>query len=233
MRRAIARRLLEAYRTVPTYDLTLDVEIDALLAARDAAGSDPGAGKLSVTDFLVKAVALALRQVPEVNAVWTEEALELLPSADVAVAVATPGGLVTQVVASADAKDLSTIAAELRDLTSRARAGRVRPEEYQGGSITVSNLGMYGVRQFAPIINPPQCAILAVGAAEPRPVVRDGAVVIRTLLSCTLTADHRAVDGAVGARFLAAVKAHLEAPARLLAGEEGARSVGARMGSPR
>jgi pyruvate dehydrogenase E2 component (dihydrolipoamide acetyltransferase) len=216
MRRVIARRLTEAKQSIPHYYLTLDVELDAALDLRQRLNARPAADyKLTVNDFVVKAVALALRKVPAANATWTDEAVLRFDSADVAVAVATESGLVTPIVRDADRKGVTAISNEMKDLAARARSGKLRPEEYQGGSVTISNLGMYGVREFAAIINPPQSCILALGAAEPRPVVRDGAVVVRTLMTCTLSADHRTVDGAVGAEFLAAFKSTLEDPLQL------------------
>jgi pyruvate dehydrogenase E2 component (dihydrolipoamide acetyltransferase) len=217
MRRVIARRLTEAKQSIPHYYLTIDVELDAALDLRNRLNARPAADyKLTVNDLAVKAVALALRKVPAANATWTDDAIVRLDTADVAVAVATGSGLVTPVVRAADRKGVTAISNELKELATRARAGKLRPDEYQGGSITVSNLGMYGVREFAAIINPPQSCILALGAAEPRPVVRDGAVVVRTLMTCTLSADHRTVDGALGAELLAALKANLEDPLLLL-----------------
>ena len=213
MRRVIARRLTEAKQAIPHYYLTLDVELDVALDLRRRLNARPGADyAITVTDFVVKAVAAALRQVPAANAVWTDEAIVRLATVDVAVAVATDAGLLTPVVRDADRKSVAVISNELRDLAARARAGKLRPEEYQGGSFTISNLGMHGIREFAAILNPPQSGILAVGAAEPRPVVRDGAVVVRTMMTCTLSADHRTVDGAVGAAFLGSFKSSLEDP---------------------
>ena len=216
MRRVIARRLLEAKQSIPHYDLTVDVELDAVLDVRRGLNAGRANGeRLSLNDFVVKAVGRALREIPAVNASWTEDAVLHHAGIDVAVAVSTGAGLITPVVRSVDEKAVAVISAELKALADRARAGRLRPDEYQGGGFTVSNLGMYGVREFAAIINPPQSGILAVGAAEPRPVVRDGAVVIRTLMTCTLSADHRTVDGAVGAQFLSAFRSALERPLAL------------------
>ena len=216
MRRVIARRLLEARQSIPHYDLTVDVELDAVLEVRRGLNAGRASGeRLSLNDFVVKAVGRALREIPAVNASWTEDAVLRHAGVDVAVAVSTGAGLLTPVVRSVDRKPVAAISAELRALVDRARAGRLRPDEYQGGGFTVSNLGMYGVREFAAIIDPPQSGILAVGAAEPRPVVRDGAVVIRTLMTCTLSADHRTVDGAVGAQFLSAFRSALERPLAL------------------
>ncbi|WP_175135879.1 2-oxo acid dehydrogenase subunit E2, partial [Achromobacter pulmonis] len=216
MRRAIARRLTESKQQVPHFTLTVDCRMDALLALR-AQANQGGAVKLSVNDFIVRAAALALREVPEVNASWHDDAIELHAGADISVAVATDGGLVTPIVRDADVKPLSAVAAEIVELASRAKVNRLKPEEFTGGSLTVSNLGMYGIKQFAAIINPPQAAILAVGAAERRPVVDDnGDLKAATVMTVTLSADHRVVDGAVGARWLAALRALIENPVRIL-----------------
>lgn len=216
MRRAIARRLTESKQQVPHFYLTVDCRMDALLALR-AQANQGGAVKLSVNDFIVRAAALALREVPEVNASWHEDAIEFHAGADISVAVATDGGLVTPIVRDADVKPLSAIAAEIVELAGRAKVNRLKPEEFTGGSLTVSNLGMYDIKQFAAIINPPQAAILAVGAAERRPVVDDnGDLKAATVMTVTLSADHRVVDGAVGARWLAAFRALIEAPVRIL-----------------
>lgn len=216
MRRAIARRLTESKQHVPHFYLTLDCRMDALLALRSQANHG-GTVKLSVNDFIVRAAALALREVPEVNVSWHDDAIEFHAGADVSVAVATDGGLVTPIVRDADVKPLSAIATEIVELAGRAKINRLKPEEFTGGSITVSNLGMYGIKQFAAIINPPQAAILAVGAAERRPIVTEsGDLAAATVMTVTLSADHRAVDGAVGARWLAAFKSLIENPVRIL-----------------
>lgn len=216
MRRAIARRLTESKQQVPHFYLTVDCRMDALLALR-AQANQGGAVKLSVNDFIVRAAALALREVPEVNASWHDDAIEFHAGADISVAVATDGGLVTPIVRDADVKPLSAIAGEIVELAGRAKVNRLKPEEFTGGSLTVSNLGMYGIKQFAAIINPPQAAILAVGAAERRPVVDDnGDLKAATVMTVTLSADHRVVDGAVGARWLAAFRMLIENPVRIL-----------------
>lgn len=216
MRRAIARRLTESKQQVPHFYLTVDCRMDALLALR-AQANQGGAVKLSVNDFIVRAAALALREVPEVNASWQDDAIEFHAGADISVAVATDGGLVTPIVRDADVKPLSAIASEIVELAGRAKVNRLKPEEFTGGSLTVSNLGMYGIKQFAAIINPPQAAILAVGAAERRPVVDDnGDLKAATVMTVTLSADHRVVDGAVGARWLAAFRTLIENPVRIL-----------------
>jgi len=216
MRRAIARRLTESKQHVPHFYLTVDCRMDALLALR-AQANHGGAVKLSVNDFIVRAAALALREVPEVNASWHDDDIEYHAGADISVAVATDGGLVTPIVRDADVKSLSAVATEIVELAKRAKVNRLKPEEFTGGSLTVSNLGMYGISQFAAIINPPQAAILAVGAAERRPMVDDdGQLVAATVMTVTLSADHRVVDGAVGARWLAAFRALIENPVRIL-----------------
>lgn len=216
MRRAIARRMTDSKLHVPHFYLTVDCSMDALLDLRSQANHG-GAARLSVNDFIVRAAALALREVPEVNASWHEDAIEYHAGADISVAVATDGGLATPIVRDADLKSLPAIAGEIADLARRAKANRLKPEEFSGGSLTVSNLGMYGIRQFAAIINPPQAAILAVGAAERRPIVDEhGQLAAATAMTVTLSADHRVVDGAVGARWLAAFRSLIENPVRIL-----------------
>ena len=172
----------------------------------------PASDKLSVNDFIIRACALALKQVPQVNASWGEDAIQLHSDADVAVAVATPDGLVTPIIRQADRKSVAAISAEMYQLAQRARERRLKPEEFQGGSFAISNLGMYGIRQFTAIINPPHAAILAVGAAEARPVVQDGEIAIATVMSCTLSCDHRVIDGATGAEFLKSFREQIENP---------------------
>ncbi len=216
MRKVIARRLTEAKQTVPHFYLTIDCEIDALLKVRAELNGRSEAYKLSVNDFVVRAVALALKAVPAANAAWGEAAIRRYTDIDVSVAVATPGGLITPVVRHADCKGLAEISGEIKALAAKARDGKLTPEEYQGGGFTVSNLGMYGIREFAAIINPPQGCILAVGAGEQRPVVKGGALAVATVMTCTLSIDHRVVDGAVGAEFLAAFKALVQDPLAML-----------------
>jgi len=216
LRKIIARRLTEAKQTIPHFYLTIDCEIDALLALRQDLNGRSDDYKLSVNDFVVGAAALALRQVPEANASWSDAALIRWRSVDVAVAVALEGGLITPIVREADHKGLATISNELKEMIGRAREGKLMPEEYQGGSFSVSNLGMYGIREFAAVINPPQGAILAVGAGERRPVVKDGALAVATMMTCTLSCDHRVVDGALGARLLAAFKGYVQEPLTML-----------------
>ena len=215
-RRVIAQRLSEAKRSVPHFYLTIDCEVDALLSARRQANEFIAGVKLSVNDFVIKAVAMALRKVPAANAAWTDTAIRRFRDVDISVAVATPKGLVTPVVHGADQKSVGRISAEMKEMSARAQEGRLRPDEYQGGGFSISNLGMYGIREFSAIINPPQACILAVGAAEQRAVVRAGALAVATMMTCTLSVDHRAVDGALGAEFLAAFKKLIESPIALL-----------------
>ncbi|TNE25774.1 MAG: pyruvate dehydrogenase complex dihydrolipoamide acetyltransferase [Alphaproteobacteria bacterium] len=218
MRKTIARRLLESKQTVPHYYLTVDCVLDKLLDLRKQIndGAD-GLFKLSVNDFIVKATALALKKVPAVNSSWTDNALVVYDRADVSVAVAIPDGLITPIVKDADNKSLKAISAEVKDLAARAKDGKLKPEEYQGGTVSVSNLGMFGIKEFVAIINPPQSCILAVGAGDQRPIVKDGALAIGTVMTATASFDHRAVDGAVGAQFLEAFKNLIENPLTMLA----------------
>ncbi len=220
MRKVIARRLTESKQTVPHFYLTLDCTLDALLKLRTELNGRPGADyKLSVNDFVIKAAAIALRKVPEANVSFGGDKIYQYQDVDVGVAVAIKEGLVTPVIRRADQKGLVAISTEMKDMAARARdpgGMKLRPEEYQGGSLSISNLGMYGVREFAAVINPPQAGILAVGAGEQRPVVRDGALAIATVMSATLSIDHRAVDGALGAQLLAAFKAIIEDPLAML-----------------
>lgn len=217
VRRVIARRLGDAKREIPHFYLTIDCELDALLNARRTMNESVGEDrKVSVNDFLIKACALALRDVPGANTGWADDAILQFNDVDIAVAVATERGLITPVVRQADIKDLSTISAEIRELAARARDGRLKPEEYKGGGFTLSNLGMYGIREFSAIINPPQSCILAVGAGEQRPVARDGKLAVATVMSCTLSVDHRAVDGALGAKFLQSLKSYIQTPETML-----------------
>jgi pyruvate dehydrogenase E2 component (dihydrolipoamide acetyltransferase) len=216
MRRVIARRLTESKQTVPHFYLTVDCEIDELLKFRAELNGKSDAYRISVNDFVIRAAALALRQVPAANASWSDEAILLWDTVDIAVAVALEDGLITPIVKNADRKGLAAIANETKDVAARARTGKLKLEEFQGGTFSISNLGMFGVRDFAAVINPPHGGILAVGAGEQRPVVRNGALAIATVMSCTLSCDHRAVDGAVGAQFLAAFKKLVEDPLTML-----------------
>jgi pyruvate dehydrogenase E2 component (dihydrolipoamide acetyltransferase) len=224
MRKTIARRLVEASKTIPHFYLSADCRIDALLALREAINAaapmnDEGkaAYKISVNDFIIKALALALIRVPEANVTWTEAAMLKHKRADVGVAVAIPGGLITPVIRAAESKTLSIISSEMKDYAARARLRKLKPEEYQGGASSVSNLGMLGVKSFSAIINPPQASILAVGAGERRVIAQDGVPAVATLMSVTLSTDHRAIDGALGAKLLAAFKKLIESPAAMLA----------------
>ncbi|MEM9988809.1 MAG: dihydrolipoamide acetyltransferase family protein, partial [Pseudomonadota bacterium] len=223
MRKVIAKRLHQSFNSeVPHFPLTVDCELTALLAARAAlnAGSpakgEPGFYKVSVNDFILKASAQALIQVPAANATYTDEAILQHKHADIGVAVAIDGGLITPIVWKAEEKGLKQISEEVRDLAGRAREKKLKPEEYQGGTFSVSNLGMFGIKSFSSIVNQPHGAIMSVGAGEERAVVRDGQVVPRMMMTVTLTCDHRVVDGAVGAEFIAAFKRFIEEPASML-----------------
>ncbi|GGK18151.1 pyruvate dehydrogenase complex dihydrolipoamide acetyltransferase [Salinarimonas ramus] len=222
MRKTIAKRLLESKQTIPHFYLTVDVELDAALALRAqlnaAAPSKDGkpAYKLSVNDFVIKALAMALQRVPNANAVWAEDRILKLKHSDVGVAVAIEGGLFTPVIRKAETKTLSAISAEMKDLAGRARNKRLKPEEYTGGTTAVSNLGMFGIREFAAVINPPHASILAVGAGEKRVVVKNDAPAVVQAMTVTLSCDHRVVDGALGAELLAAFRELIEQPMGML-----------------
>ena len=218
VRKVIARRMLESKQTVPHFYLTVELEIDALLAARQAinAVTEKKGAKVSVNDMVIKACAKALRDHPDCNASWTEDEMVQYGAVDISVAVATDRGLITPIVRNADMKGLAQIATEMKDLAARAKVGKLKLEEFQGGGFTISNLGMFGVKDFAAIINPPQAMILAVGAGEERAVVRKGQVVVRNMMNCTLAVDHRVVDGAMGAQFLQTLRAYVEQPAAML-----------------
>jgi pyruvate dehydrogenase E2 component (dihydrolipoamide acetyltransferase) len=218
MRKTIARRLTDSFRDVPHFPLTIDLEIDALLAARAKINHLlEGQGvKVSVNDIIIKAVAVALKRVPEANASYTPEGIAMHHHADIAVAVAIDGGLITPIVRAAETKGLAQISAEVKDLAARAKSKKLKPEEFQGGTFSVSNLGMFGIKAFASIINEPQGAIMSVGAGEQRPVVKDGQLAVATVMTVTLTCDHRVVDGAIGAKFLAAFKPLIEEPLTLI-----------------
>ncbi len=215
MRRIIARRLSESKQTVPHFYLSVDCAIDDLLKVRAALNGKYQA-QISINDFVIRAAALALRQVPAANASWSDDAILIWERVDISVAVALDDGLITPIVKGADQKGLAQIAAETKDLAERARSGKLKLEEFQGGTFSISNLGMYGIREFAAVINPPQGCILAIGAGEQRPVVRDGQLAVATVMTCTLSCDHRVVDGAVGAQFLAAFKKLIEDPLTML-----------------
>ncbi len=221
MRKTIARRLQESKQFVPHFYLTVDCEIDALLKAREQANSaspkdGPGAYKLSVNDFLIKACAAALAQVPKANASWSDDGVKMYKTSDISVAVAIPNGLITPIIREAEKKRLTEISAEMKALATRAKDGKLKPEEYTGGGFSLSNLGMFGIKDFAAIVNPPQGCILAAGAGEQRAVVKNGALAVATVMSCTLSVDHRVVDGAIGAEFLAALKRLIENPVAIL-----------------
>ena len=215
MRRTIARRLTESKSTVPHFYLQAECRVDALLALR-AQINQTASQKVSVNDLIVKAVAVTLQAMPEMNVSWTDEALLQYHDVDISVAVSTDAGLITPVVRNANNLSLSALSQNVRQLAERARDGKLQPNEYQGGSFTISNLGMYGVQNFAAIINPPQAAILAVGAAERRVIAEGDDMVIAHMLSMTLSVDHRAIDGALAARWLARFKETLEAPLSIL-----------------
>ncbi|RDJ12911.1 pyruvate dehydrogenase complex dihydrolipoamide acetyltransferase [Rhizobium grahamii] len=222
MRKVIAKRLVESKQTVPHFYVTVDCELDALMSLRaqlnDAAPRKDGAPayKLSVNDMVIKAMALALRDVPDANVSWTETNMVKHKHADVGVAVSIPGGLITPIIRKAEEKTLSAISNEMRDLGKRAKDRKLKPEEYQGGTSSVSNMGMMGVKQFAAVINPPHATILAVGAGEQRPVVKGGQLAVATVMTVTLSTDHRCVDGALGAELLQAFKGYIENPMGML-----------------
>jgi pyruvate dehydrogenase E2 component (dihydrolipoamide acetyltransferase) len=223
VRRIIARRLIEAKLTIPHFYLTLDCDIGKLLAAREeinaSAPKDKDgkpAYKLSINDFVIKALALALQRVPDANATWTEGGMLKHKHSDIGVAVAIPGGLITPIVRKAERKSLSVISNEMKDYAARARAKRLKPEEYQGGTSAVSNLGMYGIKEFYAVINPPHATILSVGAGEERAVARNGKIEAAHMMTVGLSTDHRAVDGALGAELFGAFKALIENPVMMV-----------------
>ena len=219
MKKAVARRMVDSIQNVPHFPLFIDVEIDQLMAVRAKVNKmlEPQGIKVSVNDFVIKAAALALKQVPEANASYTPEGIAMHHNADVSMAVAIDGGLITPIIKKAETKGLAQIATESKDLAKRARERKLKPEEFQGGTFSVSNLGMFGIKQFTSIINEPQGCIMSVGAGEQRPVVKDGQIVPATVMTVTLTCDHRVVDGATGARFLQAFKPLIEDPVAMLA----------------
>ena len=223
MRKTIARRLTEAKSTIPHFYLTVEVEIDALLALREQINhgapltkEGKPTFKVSVNDMVIKAYALALKAVPDANVSWTDGAMLKHKHADVGVAVSIPGGLITPIIRNAEAKTLSAISNEMKDLAARAKSRKLKPEEYQGGTGSVSNLGMFGVKSFAAIVNPPHATILAVGAGIKQPVVQGGEIKVATIMSLTLSTDHRAVDGALGAELMQAFKGYIEKPMGML-----------------
>ena len=223
MRRTIAQRLTQSTQTIPHFYLTIDCNLDRLLAAREdinaAAPKDKDgkpAYKLSVNDFIIKAMAIALQRVPDANVSWTEAGMLKHKHSDIGVAVAMPGGLITPIIRSAETASLSSIAAQMKDFAARARARKLKPEEYQGGTTAVSNLGMFGIKDFTAVINPPHATILAVGTGEQRAIVKDGKIEIATMMSVTLSCDHRAVDGALGAELIGAFKTLIENPVMMM-----------------
>ena len=218
MRKTIARRLTDSFRDIPHFPLTIDLEIDRLLEARQRINGILGNDvRVSVNDIVIRAAALALKKVPEANASFTPDGIAIHKHADIAMAVAIDGGLITPIIRAAETKGLAQISKESKDLAERARSMKLKPEEYQGGTFSVSNLGMFGIKSFASIINEPQGAILSVGAGEKRAVVRGDQVVAATVMTVTLTCDHRVVDGAIGARWLQAFKPLIEDPIAMLA----------------
>ncbi len=217
MRKVIAERMVHSKSNVPHFYLSVDCEIDELLKVRSSLNERFEDGKLSVNDFIIRACALALMEIPEANAGWVGDGtMRLYKTADISVAVALDEGLITPIIPSAETKGLADISAKMKDLAVRARDGKLAPEEYQGGSFTISNLGMFGIKQFDAVINEPQGCILAVGAGEPRPVVKNGEIVPATVMTCTLSCDHRVVDGATGAKLLSAIKRLIEYPPAML-----------------
>ncbi len=219
MRKTIAARLSEAKQTIPHFYLRRDIRLDALMAFRADLNAklESRKVKLSVNDFIIKACALALQQVPNANAVWAGDRILKMKASDVAVAVAIEGGLFTPVLRDAEQKSISALSAEMKDLAARARDRKLAPHEYQGGSFAISNLGMFGIDNFDAVINPPHGAILAVGAGVQKPVVVNGAIEVATVMSVTLSVDHRVIDGALGAELLTAIKDNLENPVAMLA----------------
>lgn len=215
VRKVIAKRLTESKQTVPHFYLTVDCQIDRLLDLRKQLNETADKSKVSVNDFIIRAVAVAMRQVPAANASWSEEGILMYKDVDISVAVATPNGLITPIIKKADQKSIQALSATMKDLAARAKDNKLKPEEFMGGGFTISNLGMFGIKEFSAIINPPQACILAVGAGEQRPIVRDGELTVATVMTCVLSVDHRVVDGAVGAEFISVFKKLIEEPIRL------------------
>jgi pyruvate dehydrogenase E2 component (dihydrolipoamide acetyltransferase) len=221
VRKVIARRLTEAKSTIPHFYVSMDVEIDTLIRLMNELNEKspkdgPDVYLITINDLVIKASAATLRRVPTVNAGWTDDGMALFDDVDISVAVAIPDGLITPIIRKADQKGLATISREMKDLAGRARSGKLKPEEFQGGGFSISNMGMFGVTEFAAIINPPQAAILAVAAGQKRPVVKNESLSIATVMTCTLSVDHRVVDGALGARWLREFKRIVEDPLSLL-----------------
>jgi len=223
MRKVIAKRLSEATATIPHFYVSMDIEIDAMIAllgqlnAKSPAKDAPGSYLVTINDMVIKAAAATLRKVPAVNASWTDDGMALYDDVDISVAVSIPDGLITPIIRQADAKGLATISREMKDLAGRARSGKLKPEEFQGGGFSISNMGMFGVSAFTAIINPPQAAILAVAAGRKRPIVnKDGELAVATVMTCTLSVDHRVADGALGATWMRTFKQVVEDPLSLL-----------------
>ncbi len=220
MRKTIASRLAQSKQEIPHYYVSIDCELDALLELRKTLNSQSpegeGAFKISVNDMIIKAVALALKEVPQMNVAWGGDFVRRFAQADIAVAVATEAGLITPIVRNAGSKGLASISTEMKDLAMRAREGKLAPTEYQGGTFTISNLGMFGTKEFKAIVNPPAAGILAIGAGEQRAVVKEGALAIATVMTVNLSADHRSTDGAVGALFIKAFKKYIENPLAMM-----------------
>lgn len=216
MRKVIAKRLVESKQNVPHFYVSVDIDLDRLMDLRAEINAIDEKTKISVNDFAIRAAALALMQVPGANAAWSDEGAVMFESADISVAVSIPGGLITPIIKSAEKKGLATISAEMKDLATRAKENKLKPEEFQGGTFSLSNLGMFGVKDFSAIINPPQGCILAVSAGEQRAVVKNGQLAIATVMTCTLSCDHRVVDGALGAQFMQAFKNLIEHPIKLV-----------------
>ena len=215
MRKAIARRLTESKTTVPHFYVTADCRVDALLELRRSVNA-AGTTKVSVNDFVIKAVAGAMLEVPEANAIWNTDSIRRFDGVDIAVAVAVEGGLLTPVLRGVETMSVSAVSAQVADVAARARTGKIKQQELEGGSFSVSNLGMYGVNAFSAILNPPHSGILAVGAAAQKPVVLDGELAVGTVMTVTLSADHRVIDGAVAARWMAAFVGRIENPLTIL-----------------
>ena len=216
MRKVIAKRLVESKQTVPHFYVSVDIDLDRLMDLRAEINAIDEKTKISVNDFAIRAAALALMQVPGANAAWSDDGAMMFDSADISVAVSIPGGLITPIIKSAEKKGLAVISAEMKDLATRAKEGKLKPEEFQGGTFSLSNLGMFGVKDFSAIINPPQGCILAVSAGEQRAVVKNGQLAVATVMTCTLSCDHRVVDGALGAQYMQAFKNLIEHPIKLV-----------------
>ena len=215
LRKIIAARMTEAKQTIPHYRISMDIEVDALLALRKQINADQPDKKVSLNDFIIKACANALMEYPEINAQFVDNEIHQYPQADISVVIAIDGGLSTPVIRKANTKTVREIAAEIKDLATRATNGQLKMEEILGGSFSISNLGMYGVDQFDAIINPPQCAILAIGCAEPQAVVKAGALTTAAIMRLSLSLDHRTIDGATGAQFLSVLRDQVQHPQSL------------------